>query len=623
MVSPLIALMHDQVQQLQNKGIAAAALTSHSSEEERQTIETQLRRGELKLLYVAPERFRHRFFLKRLQQLELSLFVIDEVHCISQWGHDFRPDYARMQEVLQILSPEYFVGLTATATPQVIEDILNNLGLEKPKVHVEGFDRPNLALEVRSVSGKAAKFKEIVSALRTWMEKEGSAIVYVSSRKGCEELCHKLREENFAAEYYHAGMSPDQRKTIQKLFETNQCRLILATSAFGMGVDKADVRLVVHYHIPNAPEAYYQEVGRAGRDGLPAAGILLYDSVDIRYANQRMLSLCPPWPLVEDAWKFAQEYIPKDPMLSFDEFCFQTEQRLGIGARAAVVALEHAGNISWVSEQLYVLPGELRVEKSALEARNRVEQNRLQSMLGYVYRASCRRKYLVEYFSHDLDTPDCGTCDRCQEPAPQAASGEILKAAQMALSCIARMRGRYGRTKVAEVLLGAKTKPILENQLDQLSTFGLLAGWSKEDVQSLLNSLLRADLARVTLDSFPKLTYTEAGVAALKGQKAMEIDFAGPSRKPSKKSRSGGEKKDHQLSEQQQPVYSALRQWRTAQARTLGKPPFMVAHDQMLVDIATEQPTTLDRLSSINGIGPSKLEKYGEAILEIVSEHRA
>lgn len=545
-VSPLIALIHEQVRALRARGVASASITSADPEDERRAALEALRRGSLKIAYLAPERFRSTALIALLRELGIALFVIDEAHCISQWGHDFRPDYARLGAVLVEVAPARVAALTATATPRVRADIAASLDLASPAVIVTGFDRPNLELSVVEAGRGAPKIAATAATLRRWMGAEGSGIVYTATRRRAEEVAAALAAAGVPASAYHAGLGGAARARVQQAFEAGRGAVIVATSAFGMGVDKPDVRAVVHHDLPRSPEAYYQEVGRAGRDGLPAAGVLLFDAADLRAAHLRLEAGCPSEEAVRGAFAALLELTDERGVVfgDLDEVADRLRGRAGIGARAALLALERSGSLIVEPGRLAVTGAAPRVDAALLQQRAREERAFLEAMTGYVVRARCRRRYLVDYFA-DPATPEplipgplapgpdralagegCGVCDRCRGPRASPLAGEALRDAQIALSCVARMRGRYGRTRVADVLLGSRSRPVLEAGLDGLSTYGMLSSRTKEAVLALLDALTRADLARISGGEYPKLLLTEHGAEALRARTPIALDLA-------------------------------------------------------------------------------------------------
>lgn len=624
-VSPLIALMRDQVAGLRAKGVNAAAWTSACSLEERRAIEEGLEDGSLKLLYVAPERFRSPRAMERILAAAPSLFVVDEVHCVSQWGHDFRPDYARLGEVLERLraaGPIRFVGLTATATEQVRADIASSLGVaDDLDIVVTGFDRPNLALSVTELSGgkrgTERKVAAVADALESWMDADGSAIVYAPTRRHTEEVAAALSDRGFDAEAYHAGLSAAQREQAQATFEAESSRVVVATNAFGMGIDKPDVRVVVHLSLPDSPEAYYQEVGRAGRDGLPAAGVLLWDPADLRHAHRRLEAATPSPELVMRIHEDLVEHLEAARPIDFDGLSAALEERFGPAARAGLAALERAGDLVLGPDGVELAPGPSRLDPATVEARTRHERNRLSTAVGYVTRAACRRRYLVDYFG-DARRPDrCGACDLCLRPEASAVEGEVLTAALKVLSCVARMRGRFGKTRVAEVLLGAKSKPLMEAGLDALSTYGLLSTWPKADILSMIDSLVRAGLVALSLDAYPKVAVTETGAEALRARGPIRVDFqpGSPRSKTRKKSPPA-----ETLAPEDRPIFEALRTWRFETAKEAEVPAYVVASNALLAAIAAQRPSSPQELSSISGMGANRMAAYGDPILSVLRQ---
>jgi ATP-dependent DNA helicase RecQ len=302
-VSPLIALMKDQVDVLRGRGISAVALTSQANAEEQRDILDGIRAGTFTLVYVAPERFRSARFCDALREIakSIALVAIDEAHCISEWGHDFRPDYRRLGQLIAELKPPRIAAFTATATPEVRDDIAVQLGLASPRVHVHGFDRPNLHYAVQKVGGAADKIDQLVELVR--MRDGGVALVYAATRKNAESYAQALKHAGMRARVYHAGLENEIREKAQDRFMSGQLDVIVATNAFGMGVDKSDIRLVVHADIPRSPEAYYQEAGRGGRDGKPTRCVLLFNHSDIRLQEFLIDASYPSAELLRGMWK--------------------------------------------------------------------------------------------------------------------------------------------------------------------------------------------------------------------------------------------------------------------------------------------------------------------------------
>jgi ATP-dependent DNA helicase RecQ len=625
-VSPLIALMRDQVASLRARGVRAAAWTSATPFEARRELLEDLAAGRLELLYVAPERFRSGSALARIVDARPSLFVVDEVHCVSQWGHDFRPDYARLGEVyahIRERCPTRFVGLTATATERVRADVAESLGVAGDlDIVVTGFDRPNLALSVEEVPGgkrgAERKHQAVSDALERWMGERGSAIVYAPTRARAEETAAELARRGHQAEAYHAGLDPETRARVQATFEREASRVVVATTAFGMGIDKPDVRVVVHLSLPDSPEAYYQEVGRAGRDGAPAGGVLLWDPSDLRYAHRRLEAACPTPALVQDIHADLQRHLPDASPIDFESLSAHLEDRFGAAARAALVALERAGDVTVGPNGVELCPGPLRVDREALEARARHERARLATAIGYVSRAACRRRYLVDYFGDARRPEQCGMCDRCLAPEAAPVEGELHTAAMMALSCVARMKGRFGKTRVVEVLQGADSKPVREAGLDRLSTHGLLSKWSKAELHRFLDSLMRAGLARLSLDAFPRVALTDAGAETLRAQGPVRLDFARGA--PAAKARASGGRAGPDVSEAARPRFERLRAWRTEAARAAEVPPYVIAPDRLLSALAEARPRNRAELARVPGMGPTRVARYGDDVLALLCE---
>lgn len=617
-VSPLVALIRDQVRALRAKGIRAASITGHDRSDDKRAAMDALAQGQVDLVYVAPERFRSPAFLDAVQKAHVSLFAVDEAHCISQWGHDFRPDYARLGELIQAIQPDRVAALTATATEDVRADICTQLRLDDAQVIVTGFDRPNLALSVQAARRGQDKMDRTASAILEHAPTGGAAIVYVATRKTAEKVAGELSGRGFDAHPYHAGMGSDDRHRIEHHFAQADRPVVVATTAFGMGIDRADVRVVVHYQIPASPEAYYQEVGRAGRDGEPAAGVLIYDQADLRYAFLKHEASCPRPQAVAAAHAIVAA--EAEMGLDFDGWVARIESEVGPSARAALVALEQAGDLRLGPTGAQVHTDRPSLDPDRLAERARRERVRLDAMVGYVTRAPCRRRYLVDYFGDDRRPERCGICDRCLGPPDRDLGGDELQAALMALSCVARMRGRFGKGKVADVLIGSKAQPIRDAGLDALSTHGLLQGWSKARIQGLIDALIAAELCQITGTDYPKLMLTERGVEALRTRGPIRLALDASPR-PASRSISAGQGLAT-VSDDDAGLFEALKTWRTERAREAGKPPYVVAHDKALAAVCAAKPRTPDELLQVPGFGPTKVERYGDELLQVVNAAR-
>jgi ATP-dependent DNA helicase RecQ len=412
-VSPLVALMKDQVDALTARGVPATFVNSSIDDEERARRIAAMGRGEYKLLYVAPERFRSAAFVEALRRVPLSLYAVDEAHCISAWGHDFRPDYTRLGEVRWQLRPPRTLALTATATPEVRADIVRVLRLKDPDVSVAGFDRPNLFLEVARVTGDHDKVTRIVRACR----KEGGGIVYCATRRDVEKVASLLAQRGIPALAYHAGMDDEERSRVQEAFMARDDAVVCATNAFGMGVDKPSIRFVAHFAVPKTVEAYYQEIGRAGRDGRPARALLLFNHADV-FLQERLIEGNHPSPeRIAEVWERLRRDGTGGPIEERE-----VARRLGASAMevgAAVKHLERAGHVVRTPRGVVVREpelgaGELRIDGAALRARRDRDLSLLRRMTSYAYHEGCRRSFLLAYFG-DRPAP-CSGCDVCSGP---------------------------------------------------------------------------------------------------------------------------------------------------------------------------------------------------------------
>ncbi|MBM3225072.1 MAG: ATP-dependent DNA helicase RecQ, partial [Candidatus Tectomicrobia bacterium] len=547
-ISPLIALMKDQVDSLLEQGIAATFVNSSLSAQEQLDRLYACRSGRYKLLYVAPERFRSPRFLQAMAQTRVALFAVDEAHCISQWGHDFRPDYLRLQQAIEHLQHPQVLALTATATVEVQDDIVRQLGCQNMQRFVSGFDRPNLTYRVLNLKGPAAKLPMLGKILDA--QTDGSSIIYAATRRAVEEIATFLHERGTEALIYHAGLRDAERQRAQDAFMAGQCRLIIATNAFGMGVDKPDVRCVVHFNLPRSMEAYYQEAGRAGRDGLPAECVLLFSYGDVRIQEFLLEQSYPARDLLQEVYG-AMVYVSREradialrmllPLCRRGlsemhlEACARLLEKAGYIERVSVydTAEDHATSTPNTLIRLAteaVTPRQLAIDDEALQQRKQHELHKMRRMVGYANAQQCRREKMLAYFGEQWTRHTCGACDNClddgafapRQPSPKRFPSETeWVIIQKILSCIARMQGRYGRVKVIQVLLGSQASEIVNSPLRRLSTYGILKGTSRSLLDVYLDALIEATCVHIVGDEFPKLDLTSLGQAVMRRQQRV------------------------------------------------------------------------------------------------------
>jgi ATP-dependent DNA helicase RecQ len=419
-VSPLIALQRDQAQSLGQQDVPGAAVVNSMTRvgDVREAFE-DLKEGDLEFLFLAPEQFSNSERFERVRASKPSLFVVDEAHCISEWGHDFRPDYLNLGSVIEALGHPVVLAMTATAAPKVRDEITERLGMRKPRVIVKGFNRPNIRLTVESNFESESKKKDAL--LERVSEAEKPGIVYAASRKHAEDIAHELSDRGLKAVFYHGGMRAKERNAIQEDFMSGRSDVIVATSAFGMGVDKANVRFVFHYDISDSLDSYYQEVGRAGRDGLPANAILFYRPEDL--GLQKFLAgggKLETDKLEQIAKAVHQEDAPVSPE--------ELREKLDLSKAKVAKALnrlEEAGAVERLptGEVAGSNPPDLReaAEQAAVAQKERHEYNmlRIEKMRAYAELLDCRREYLLNYFGED-SKGRCGNCDNClKSPSTQ------------------------------------------------------------------------------------------------------------------------------------------------------------------------------------------------------------
>ncbi len=538
-ISPLIALMHEQVSALQQAGVSAACLNSDMNPAEQRRVERDFAQGTLDMLYVAPERLFQPRTAALLAETQIALFAIDEAHCVSQWGHDFRPEYLQLHQVMQHFPGVPRLALTATADEMSRREIASRLAIDPDHLFVGGFDRPNITYAIGERTDARRQLLQFVRSRH-----DGDAgIVYCLRRADVDNVAAWLRKQGLDAVAYHAGLDSAERHASQQRFINEEGVIVVATIAFGMGIDKPNVRFVVHLGLPKSLEAYYQETGRAGRDGLPADAWMIYNISD-------------------------------------------------------VVALRN-----------------LIRSGSAPAERKRVELQKFEALLALCEARVCRRKVLLEYFGDQYAGP-CGRCDRCMDP-PEVWDG--TEAARKALSCIYRLRQRFGAAHVVDVLRGAATRKIRSFGHDTLSTYGIGRELSPAQWRSVLRQLLAMGVIDTDEEGLGILRLTPRARPILRGEETVELCRVGSraARTLSQPSADviGDEDADPKL-------FAYLRQQRLAIARESNLPPYVIFHDTTLKAMAARPPRDLAEFAQLPGVGDRKLEKYGARFLALIDRYR-
>ena len=534
-ISPLIALMQDQVEALRQLGVRAEFLNSTLDAESASRVEQALLAGELDLLYVAPERLLTPRFLSLLDRSPIALFAIDEAHCVSQWGHDFRREYRELT-VLHERWPEVpRIALTATADPPTQREIAERLQLDQARWFVSSFDRPNIRYNVVQKDNGKRQLLDFLGAHR-----DEAGIVYCLSRRKVDQTAEALADLGFKALPYHAGLPAEVRASNQRRFLREEGVVMVATIAFGMGIDKPDVRFVAHVDLPKSLEGYYQETGRAGRDGEPA-----------------------------EAW-----------------LCY------GLGDM--------------------VLLKQMIEQSEAGEERKQLERRKLDQLLGYCESMQCRRQVLLAGFGETYPQA-CGNCDNCLQPA---ASWDATLAAQKALSCVYRTGQRFGAVHLIDVLRGGEGERIQQFGHDKLSTYGIGKDLDAKSWRGVFRQLVATGLLEVDTEAFGGLRLTDSSRAVLTGKQAVVLRKELPGKKARERDRgprTGVSVQAHDL-----PLFGALRDLRAQLAREQNVPAYVIFHDSTLRNIAEQRPENLDELARVGGIGGTKLERYGQQVLETI-----
>ena len=554
-VSPLVSLMGDQVRALVQAGVHAAYLNSTLSPAAQGRVIERTRAGEFDIIYVAPERLEDARFVEFASRARIALIAVDEAHCVSQWGQDFRPSYLQIGAfITQLPTRPAVCALTATATERVRDDIVRLLGLSDPYRIVTGFDRPNLHFAVERAEPKRKLARIAAYALE---HASDSGIVYCSTRKDTEAVCDALVAAGVRATRYHAGLPAAERSANQQAFICDDAPVMVATNAFGMGIDKSNVRYVLHHNMPTSIEAYYQEAGRAGRDGLPSECLLFWSEKD--------LSTCR----------------------------FFIEQE--------------SGNEELTPEEA--------------EAVRQTRRRMLAAMEGYCVTCGCLREYLLRYFGEETAAggpAKCGNCGNCEGGFERV---DVTSEARAIMRCVQELRGEWGKGMVADVLRGSKSEKVLSFGLDRANAYGTLSHASAAHVKDVIELLVAGRYLDISEGKFPKVGFGPNFRAAAAPEfslfmkcvtrKSARVGAGGGHAFGSSGTRGTGAGADSAPSE----LFERLRALRKQIASERGCAPYMVFSDAALRDMCARLPQTEDEFLEVNGVGQTKLLRYGEAFL--------
>ncbi|MFT8704306.1 DNA helicase RecQ [Bifidobacterium aquikefiricola] len=567
-ISPLLSLMRDQVDALDDVGISAAFLNSTQTVDEQREVLAKACNHAYHLLYVAPERLAEPFFVATLRRLQISVVAVDEAHCISQWGQDFRPAYLDIGTFIAALPHRPTVAaFTATATAKVQEDIVRILHLHDPQLTVTDCDRPNLFLDVR----RMAKSEKEAWILRYVSEHaDESGIIYCATRKETDAVADALQAHGVNAACYHAGLSHEERRESQRAFVNDDVQVVVATNAFGMGIDKSNVRYVIHHNMPESIEAYYQEAGRAGRDGEDSRCTLLWNESDIVLRRR---------------------------------------------------FLESGG----LNDHMTPEEGQ-----QVQQTRNRL----LQSMIGYCRTVNCLHRYILHYFGQSIDkfneqsvqaqsAHSCGHCSNCMSTI---TSDDVTTMALAIGRCVSAINQRYGMSMVVRILRGSQSRQILQSGLNAVPQFGALRECSEAAVRDVLNQMTVDDLLAVTPGRMPIVIFGSKAASLASSDFHYEIKHrerrkaAGNSHSPRAASLRDEQDEidDNPMDEE---LFQCLRGVRKRIASEMGKPPYIVFSDRSLRDMVRLRPMDKESMMQVNGVGEHKWQSYGQQFIDAIAEY--
>ncbi|NFG61998.1 DNA helicase RecQ [Clostridium sp. CMCC3677] len=521
-ISPLISLMKDQVDNLVESGIKAAYINSTQSIEEIKNILLEASINEYKIIYIAPERLESNIFRNMIKDLDISQIAIDEAHCVSQWGHDFRKSYLQILEFYKLLKNKPIISaFTATATKEVKDDVINLLGLFKPYIYIGDINRENLKLTVLKEIDKLEELKDIIRS-----HEEQSGIVYCASQKEVDNLYYYLNDLGYSVGKYHGGLKDEEKESFQEGFLFEKFNVMIATNAFGMGIDKSNIRFIVHFTIPQNIECYYQEIGRGGRDGEKCDCYLFYYESDIRRV----------------------EYI---------------------------------------------------INKSSSFKTREVHLRKLQYMIDYCNLKECYRKYILNYFGNYGKLNYCNNCSNCLNDDELK---DFTKESQMVLSTVFRTREKYGISVLIDILKGFKGPKIIQNNLDKVTTYGIMREYGSSLIKDLINSLLKQGYVDLKEGTYSMLKLNQRSYKVLKNKEKVIFKIL--------------DKEESILNIE---LFEALKKWRKEKAFKENKKPYIIFSDTTLIDICNSKPDNAEKLLDIRGIGEKKINDYGEEILKIIA----